>query len=56
MKADAPEVWVEAEESIIIKCGASVMKINDKEIRIESSNLDMSGANIDADTGTIEHN
>lgn len=56
MKADAPEVWVEAEEAIIIKCGSSVMKINDKEIRIESSNLDMSGANIDADTGTIEHN
>lgn len=56
MSSDAPEVWIEAEEALIIKCGSSVLKITETEIRIESTNLDMSGAQVDADTGTIEHN
>jgi type VI secretion system secreted protein VgrG len=56
LTADAPEVWAEAEEKIVIKCGASVLTITEKEIRLEGTNVDLSGAHIDADTGAIEHN
>ena len=56
LDADAPDVWAEAEEKIIIKCGASTLTITQTEVRIEGTNVDLSGAHIDADTKTIDHN
>ncbi len=56
LDADAPEVWAEAEEKIIVKCGASTLTITEGEVRIEGTNVDLSGAHIDADTKTIDHN
>lgn len=56
MDTDAPEVWIEAEEQIILKCGGSTITITEKTISIEGGSLDLDGAEIDADTGTISHN
>ncbi len=54
--ADAPEVWAEAEEKIVIKCGQSTLTITTNEISIEGESLDLSGAHIDASTNKITHN
>ena len=56
LDADAPEVWAEAEEKIVIKCGSSSITITEKTITFEAANLDLEGAHIDADTGNIVHN
>jgi type VI secretion system secreted protein VgrG len=54
--ADAPEVLIEAEESIKIKCGESVLTITADGITLDAPKLDLSGAHIDADTALIKHN
>lgn len=56
LTADAPEVWAEAEQKIVLKCGASTITIDEKTITFEGSNVDLSGAHLDADTGAITHN
>jgi len=57
LTADGPKVRIEAEQKIVIKCGNSRLLIDDKQIRIEAANLDLSGAHIDADTsGKLTHN
>ena len=52
----APEILIEAEKSLRIKVGGNTITITEEEVRIEGSALDMSGAHLDADAQTIEHN
>ncbi len=56
LDADAPKVRIEAEDKITIRCGESRLILDQREIRIEATNLDLSGAHIDADTSQIKHN
>jgi type VI secretion system secreted protein VgrG len=52
----APEVWIEASKEIVIKVGGSTLTLLPDSIVIKGSQIDLSGASIDADTATIVHN
>lgn len=56
LSARAPEVWIEALKEIVIKVGGSTLTLLPDSIVIKGSNIDLSGASIDADTATIDHN
>jgi type VI secretion system secreted protein VgrG len=56
LKGEAPEILIEAQESIKLKVGGSVLTIDKDSIRLSATNLDLSAAHLDADTQTIEHN
>jgi hypothetical protein len=56
MQGDAPMVWVEAVKSVRIKCGTSTITVTKTAITFEGTNLDLTGADVDADTAQIRHN
>lgn len=56
LDADAPEVHVEAKDKLRIKCGNSVLTLTPDSIQLTATNLDLSAAHLDADSGLIEHN
>jgi hypothetical protein len=56
MAMDALEVWVEVNDKITIKCGSSSFTVTKTEIKIEAANVDLSGAEMDAQTLQITHN
>ena len=56
LAATAPEVHIEAVDSIRFTCGDSVLTLTPKAITLTASALNLSGASLDADSGIIEHN
>jgi len=56
LDAQAPEVHIEANEKIQVKCGDSVLTIDQESIKLNATKLNLSAAHLDADTGAIEHN
>jgi type VI secretion system secreted protein VgrG len=56
LQSSAPEVYVEANEKIVVKCGNSVMTITPNSILIESPSFDLSGAELKIETLKVEHN
>jgi len=52
----APDILIEAEKSIRITCGGAVMTLTEDTLRIEAPSLDMSGAHLDVDAESIDHN
>lgn len=56
MSGEAPMVWVEAVNSVRIRCGSSVITVTKTGITFEGTDLDLSGASVDADTARIQHN
>jgi type VI secretion system secreted protein VgrG len=56
LDAEAPQLHVEAEKTLRIKCGNSVLTLTTDSIHLGADNVDLSGAHLDANTGTIEHN
>ncbi len=52
----APDILIEAEKSIRISCGSAVMTLTEDTLSIEAPKLDMSGAHLDADAESIDHN
>lgn len=52
----APEIRVEAIEKLSIKCGASVLTLTKDSIELKATQVDLSAAHLDADTGAIDHN
>jgi type VI secretion system secreted protein VgrG len=52
----APDILIEAEKSIRISCGGAVMTLTEDTLSIEAPKLDMSGAHLDADAESIDHN
>ncbi|UQA63168.1 type VI secretion system Vgr family protein [Polyangium aurulentum] len=53
---EAPEVHIEAVETVRIKCGESILTLTKDTISITGKALDLSGAHLDADAALIEHN
>jgi len=56
IRGEAPEVWIEARKRIRITCGTSVVTLTEDTISFKGTNLDLTGAAIDAGTGVITHN
>jgi type VI secretion system secreted protein VgrG len=56
LEGKAPVLHVEADKSIKIKCGSSVLTITEKTIELEGPKLELTGGTLDADTEAIEHN
>jgi type VI secretion system secreted protein VgrG len=54
--APAPEIHIEAVETIRLKCGESVLTVTKDAITLSAKGLDLTGAHLDADSASIEHN
>ena len=52
----APEIHIEAVETIRLKCGESVLTVTKDAITLTGKDLDLSGAQLDADSASIAHN
>lgn len=52
----APEVHLEAVESLRLTCGDSVLTLTPGAITLTAATLNLSGATLDADSALIEHN
>jgi type VI secretion system secreted protein VgrG len=55
LAGEAPEIWIEATKKIQIKCGASILIIDTKSIKIQAAEVDLSGARLWAYTSEIKH-
>ena len=52
----APQIHIEAVETIRLKCGESVLTVTKDAITLSAKEVDLSGAHLDADSANIEHN
>jgi type VI secretion system secreted protein VgrG len=52
----APIGHIQATERIRFKCGDSVLTLDKEQITLTAKSIQMTGAHIDADSGSIEHN
>jgi type VI secretion system secreted protein VgrG len=56
VSAFAPVGHIQAAERIRFKCGDSVLTLDKEQITLTAKSVQMTGAHIDADSTTIEHN
>jgi type VI secretion system secreted protein VgrG len=52
----APIGHIQASETIRFKCGDSVLTLDKQQLTLTAKSIQMTGAHIDADSGSIEHN
>jgi type VI secretion system secreted protein VgrG len=53
----APDVWIEAQDEIVVKCGPTSIKVTKDKIELSTPKLDLSGATgIEHKTAVVEHN
>lgn len=56
IEAKGKKVYVEAVDSLVIKCGNSTIKLTKDGISIEGSGLDLCGGSLETDASKIDHN
>jgi type VI secretion system secreted protein VgrG len=56
LDAAAPEVHLEAVDSLRLRCGSSVLTLTPHTLTLTAASLDLSGAELDADSQLIKHN
>lgn len=56
LSASAPNVWIEAKEKIVLKCGGSSLTIEPDKIEIKAAAFDLDGGKLQFDSKKLEHN